>query len=376
LSDSPIDPPVETNTPDAAIRPTAPISTVIYFDGTSSRKHEVSLVFGDRCDIVENGQVVASWPYSDIRRADSVNNVVRAWCISAPSLARLNIRDEALAAELIARCPQFDSNEVGSKGLAKIIGWSLAALVSIVMLIMYGVPLIAERLTPLVPQSLEARLGEGVDKQVQVIFAGKVCDNASGRAAFLKLVDTLRQANGMNRSVDAVVIANNTRNAFALPGGKIYVLNGLLQTAENADELAGILAHEMGHVLHRDGLRNLIYTGGTSYLIGLLFGDVTGAGALIFASRTLFDASYTRQAETNADTVAIDTMLKLGRSPKPMGELMFRITGNEADKSISILASHPLTEDRQARLNSFDRPPTGPPILTDSEWASLKAICR
>jgi len=68
-------------------------------------------------------------------------------------------------------------------------------------------------------------------------------------------------------------------------------------------------------------------------------------------------------------------MHRLGRSPKPAGELMFRITGKQVDKSLSILASHPLTEDRLARMSSEDRPPTGPPLLTATEWAQLKAIC-
>jgi len=76
---------------------------------------------------------------------------------------------------------------------------------------------------------------------------------------------------------------------------------GLLAKAENADEIAGILAHELGHLRHRDGTRNLIYNGGTSFLIGLLFGDITGSGALIFASRSLVTASYSREAEQNAD---------------------------------------------------------------------------
>ncbi|HMI14539.1 MAG TPA: metalloendopeptidase, partial [Bradyrhizobium sp.] len=70
-----------------------------------------------------------------------------------------------------------------------------------------------------------------------------------------------------------------------------------------------------------------------------------------------------------------DAMHGLGRSPKPMGELMFRVTGKEGDKSLWILASHPLTEDRLARMSSEDQPPSGPPLLTAAEWASLKAIC-
>jgi predicted Zn-dependent protease len=107
----------------------------------------------------------------------------------------------------------------------------------------------------------------------------------------------------------------------------------------------------------------------------LLFGDVTGSGALIFASRSLVSASYSREAEQNADTFSIDVMHRLGRSSKAMGELLLRVTGKEIDKSLSILSSHPLTEDRLKRMSDEDRPPSGPPLLTGEEWASLKAIC-
>jgi len=114
---------------------------------------------------------------------------------------------------------------------------------------------------------------------------------------------------------------------------------------------------------------------GTSFLIGLLFGDVTGSGAVIFASRSLVTSSYSRDAEHNADTFSIDVMQRLGRSPKAMGELLFRVTGKEGNSSLSILAGHPLTEDRLKRMSEADRPASGSPLLTDTEWSALKSIC-
>jgi len=347
----------------------------IYFDGSSSRRRLVTLEFNDRLEIREYEHTLAAWSYADVRLADSPSGTLRVTCLTAPGLARLEIRDAAVAAELTARCAQLDENIPGRHGIARIVGWSLAATVSIVAVVLFGVPLAADRLTPLVPQAFERRLGDVAEGQVKTMFGGKICDDASGQAAFTKLVNAVRESAGLDTSIQSQVLSSPIPNAFALPGGKVYVFNGLLAKAENADEIAGILAHELGHLRHRDATRNLIYNGGTSFLIGLLFGDITGSGALIFASRSLVTASYSREAEQNADTFAIDAMHGLGRSPKPMGELMFRVTGKEGDKSLSILASHPLTEDRLARMSSEDRPPSGPPLLTAAEWASLKAIC-
>src|SRR6267378_4536106 len=347
----------------------------VYFDGTSSRRRLVTLEFNDRLEITEYERTLAAWSYADIRRADSPSGTLRVTCLAAPALARLEIRDAAVAAELISRCTQLDENIPGRRGVARIVGWSLAATVSIVAVVLFGVPLAADRLTPLVPQAFERRLGDVAEGQVKTMFGGKICDNAPGQAAFTKLVNAIRQSAGLDPSIQSVVLSSPIPNAFALPGGKVYVFSGLLAKADNADEVAGILAHELGHLKHRDGTRNLIYNGGTSFLIGLLFGDITGSGALIFASRSLITASYSREAEQNADTFAIDAMHGLGRSPKPMGELMFRVTGNEGDRNLSILSNHPLTEDRLARMSHEDQPPSGPPLLTAVEWVSLKAIC-
>jgi Zn-dependent protease with chaperone function len=364
------------NGPENAPTPPGPGGLAIYFDGMSSRRRLVTLVFANQLEINDDERKLAAWPYADVRRADSSSGTLRLRCLAAPALARLEIRDAVVAAELVARCPRLDENIPGRHGVGAIIGWSLAAAISIVAIVLFGVPLAADRLTPLVPQAFERRLGDVAEGQVKVMFGSRICDHAAGPAAFAKLVNTVRKAAGMDTSVETAVLLTPIPNAFALPGGKVYLFNGLLAKAENADEIAGILAHEMGHLKHRDGTRNLIYNGGTSFLIGLLFGDITGSGALIFASRSLVTASYSREAEQNADTFSIDVMHSLGRSPKPMGELMFRVTGKEADRGLSILAGHPLTEDRRARMSKEDRPPSGPPLLSPEEWTSLKEICK
>lgn len=349
--------------------------TAVYFDGSSSRRHAATLTFGDRLDIAVDGETRASWPFADIRRADSAPGTLRVSCKGAPPLARLEIRDASLAAELASRAANLDEHHIGHRGVAKIVGWSLAAAASIVLMVLYGVPLAADRLAPLVPASFERRIGDVAEQQVKLIFGDKVCSGSAGQAAFTRLVTTLREAAGLDPSVQTAVLASPVPNAFALPGGKVFVFDALLAKAENPDEIAGVIAHELGHLKHRDNMRGLIYNGGTSFLIGLLFGDITGSSAVIFASRTLITSANSREAETDADTFSIDMMKKLGRPPKAMGELMLRVTGKEGGKGLSIISSHPLTEDRLARMSKEDQTPRGAPLLTDAEWKALKGIC-
>ena len=356
--------------------PASRVDAAVFFDGASSRRHSVEISLKDRLEISENGVVLAAWPFADIRRVDGLAGVLRLSCQSAPPLARLEVRDAALAEAMRFRCAHLEDDAVGRRGVTAIIGWSIAATVSIVGVIWFGLPLVADRLAPLVPPALERRIGDAAEGQVASIFGGKACTGAAGGFAFNKLMKEISIAAGFDAPVRASVLGTAVPNAFALPGGKVFLFNGLLARSNDPDEIAGVLAHELGHVMHRDNTRNMIYSGGTSFMIGLLFGDVTGSGALVFGSRSLFTASYSRDAEQNADDFSIAVMHRLGRPTKPMGDLIFRVTGSQGDTTLSILANHPLTEDRLKHLSDENRPANGPPLLTAAEWASLKAICK
>ncbi len=92
-----------------------------------------------------------------------------------------------LAAELVSRCTRLHDDAPGRRGVTAIVGWSLAAAISIVAVVLFGVPFAADRLTPLIPEAFERRLGDVAEKQVKALLGGKVCENAAGQAAFTKL---------------------------------------------------------------------------------------------------------------------------------------------------------------------------------------------
>src|SRR5260370_16939823 len=82
----------------------------IYFDGTSSRRRLVTLEFSDRLEIREYEHTLAAWSYADVRLADSPSGTLRVTCLTAPELARLEIRDAAVGAELTPPCPPPHAN--------------------------------------------------------------------------------------------------------------------------------------------------------------------------------------------------------------------------------------------------------------------------
>ena len=353
-----------------------PAHQAVYFDGRTNRKRSVKLSLAGGVDIIEQDTIVDVWSFGDVRRVDGPPGVMRLSCVAALPLARLEITDPATQAAIALHCKALDAAGLGQVKTGKIVLWSLAAVCSIVGLAWFGIPYVADRLAPYVPFAFEKRIGDMADGQIRTLIGGKECTGAAGQAAFKELVEKLRVAGELEIPLEAHVLSSTMANAFALPGGRIYLLDGLLQKARSPDEIAGILAHELGHVHHRDGMRRMIQTGGTSFLFGLLFGDVTGAGAVIFISRSMLDASYSRDAERGADAFAIETMQKLGRSPVPAGALLFRVTGAQAGKDISILSSHPLTEDRLETMKKADRNPTGAELLTAAQWTALKNICK
>ena len=102
----------------------------------------------------------------------------------------------------------------------------------------------------------------------------------------------LETAAGLPLPLTAAVVRRGEANAFALPGGHIYVFQGLIDRAETPDELAGVIAHEVGHVAHRDGTRSVLEGAGLSLLFGMLLGDFVGGGAVMFAAKTILQTSY------------------------------------------------------------------------------------
>ena len=348
-----------------------------YLDGRAARKRDVLLAFQtDGMAILEDGVQLAFWRYDDLRLAEAPKGVMRLSATGAPELARLEVPDEQVAKAIEVRCGDLGRRRNRSEiATLKIVFWSLAAAVSLVLTVVYLIPLFAERLAPFVPIAVEERLGEAVDGQVRALFGGEACTGSAGAEALATLTRQLEAEADLPMPATVAVLPTDIVNAVALPGGRVYVFDGLLQLAESPDEVAGVVAHEFGHVAGRDGLKKLLQTSGSAFLLGLLFGDVTGGGAIVFGAQAMIDSSYSRAVETEADAFAAALMRRLGRPPSALGTMLGRL-GHGGGESLAFLSSHPVTADRIAALEAAGTPAAGgAPLLTDAEWQALKAIC-
>lgn len=172
----------------------------------------------------------------------------------------------------------------------------------------------------------------------------------------------------------ALVVRKPELNAITLPGGHIYVFQGLVAAARSPDELAGVIAHEVGHAAHRDGLRTIVQGAGLSLLFGMLLGDFVGGGAVIFAAKTILQTRYSREVEAAADAYGVMLMGRMGGDPRALGTILIRIAGT-THPGPKILADHPETRDRVAAIEAMAAPGSKRPLLDQNEWAALKAIC-
>jgi Zn-dependent protease with chaperone function len=359
----------------------------IFYDGATSARHEVVVEVAPQTLRVlgSNGAVLAQWPYDQLEPMSAPDDVLRLGRAGSAVLERLEIKDPQLAAVIDERSIPVDRTGRTERRLrAKVIFWSLAATTSLVLVAVIGVPLIANELTPLIPYALERKLGAAVDAKVRLSLddhhsgADFECGSAQnaqpGRAAFDKLMRQLEIAAGLPLPLTATVVRKPDANAITLPGGRIYVFQGLIKEARTPDELAGVIAHEVGHVAHRDGTRTIMQGAGLSLLFGLLLGDFVGGGAVVIAAKTLLQTRYSREVEAAADAYGVTLMARTGGDQRALAAILSRIAGS-THGGPKILSDHPETRDRIAAIGRMASSAPSRPLLDEAQWSALKSIC-
>ncbi len=364
-----------------------PSGPAIYFDGTSSARHDV-LVALDAVGLrimAGNRRALCEWNYADLCRLSAPEGVLRLGHRGETLLARLEIRDARLAAAIEDRAVTLDRGGAAERRLRlKVVGLSLAAIASLFVTAIFGLPALTSRLMPYIPLSVEKKLGNAVDKEVRTsldthrLGAAFACGHGAGetqgRAALDKLVGKLTAAAALPLPLHVDVVRRPEPNAFALPGGHIYVYEGLIDKAQSPDEFAGVLAHEMGHVAHRDGTRTVLQTAGLSFLFGMMLGDFVGGGAVVIAARTVLKSSYSRRVEAAADAYSVGLMSKAGGDPHALGVILARIVSDKKE-GLKILLDHPETKDRIAAIDAVVVSGRTTPLLDATDWSALKVIC-
>ena len=363
----------------------------VYFDGTSSARNDVTVEVAEAdLRILATGRtggdgVLDQWAYADLQRMAAPEGVLRLGRRGETLLARLEIRDPAMIDAVEARAEALDRGGALERQLRrKIVALGFAAAASLIVTAIFGLPALANRIVPLVPLAVEHKLGNAIDRNVRAsldskhLGTGFACGDApgeaGGRAALDKLVAKLEAAAALPIPLHVDVVRRDEPNAMALPGGHIYVDDGLIAQAATPDELAGVLAHEIGHVARRDGTRTVLQTAGLSFLFGMMLGDFVGGGAVVIAAKTVLKSSYSRRVETAADAYSVALMQKAGGDPHALGDILARIV-NDKKRGMKLLLDHPETKDRIAAIDAIAVTGATTPLLDAADWNALKQIC-
>ena len=358
-----------------------------YVDGARAEARPVRLSFDDasRALVIhsESGPP-ERWPYDDLRaqkdQARREDGLVLSLRDGRPARLYLDARDTRLIRTRARRL----GRRVHKVPHLRLAGLSLAAILSVALVVAVIVPALADRLAGQLSPQGEAVLGEMTRDQVRSALGtgagpAAVCDAGPGRAALDTILERLGPAGDGAPPLVVTGLDVAEANAFALPGGQILLFRGLIETAASPEEVAAVLAHEIGHVAARDPTRIALRSAGSIGILGLLFGDFAGGALVLLLAEQLMQSGYSQAAEAAADAFAHARLVEAGVSPAAIADLFQRIAaeGDEIPDALQRFMAHPGIEGRIDAARAAVPEGFEPrPLLDAAGWAALRAVCE
>lgn len=363
-----------------------------YSDGVRPVAHEARLsrhALGISIALADRAEALI-WPFSECHLQQIAGEAQLHRAKDGLDTGERLIADHAeLAQELGVDLRRLRRGRVGEADGWRIARWAALALLLIGLFLYAGVPLLSRLLLPVMPYSWEVALGDRVEPLVRANLGqggpARACGkpDGAGRRALNALTERLAREADLPGPLTIEAIPVKAVNAFALPGGRIFLLDGLIQQSRTPDELAAVLAHEIGHVRHRHATQQMLESGLIWGAIALLAGDVSGGGLIAGLGQTLLGSAYSREHEREADEASVTIMRDAGGNPKALNAFFEQVRKEEArlgseGRLLSLLSSHPLTETRIAHVEALTAalPDPKKPILSAEQWADLRGICR
>jgi len=351
----------------------------IYFDGEVAADRRVVLSLApDGLRIVGEDIAEQHWPLTSLTAIGRYHagHPLRISSEHRPT-ARLVIADPEFASRLLSQSPQLRGG-LQPHRLRRAAIWvaaGLAVLFAGLYLVLNFAP---QRLAQVLPDSWRERVGQQVE--ASLTNGARECRTAAAAAALSSLVSRLAEGTPDMPPVTVRVYDMPVMNAFAMSGNRIVVTSGLIARAETPDQVAGVLAHELGHVVYRHPEAQIIRATGLQVLISAVtggnsetLGSVAGLAAIL---------RYSRSAEEEADDYALAVLRAAQLDPMALRrffELVLRQEGTPSTgafgKIESVLATHPGTKERIKKIEPLPEGVLTRPALSKDQWQALKAIC-
>ncbi len=364
-----------------------------YHDGKVSKVHEAHLRYerlGDFGTLVvldtASGVALARWPAHELYLVPARPNEIRLGANDAPNGARIVVEGQEHIGRIRATLPVLTQRQrAEQRRQVRLAALSSLALAAVIAAYILGVPLLASRLVQLVPPGWEEGIGQTVTSQIEASLGGEnglpLCDSdpqSTANRAIARFAEAALSNTNSPFTPEVRVVRSDIPNAFAVPGGRVYFFSALLNAARTQDEFAGVLAHELGHVVHRHGMEQLVSTAGTGLLVGFILGDMTGISVAAGLGATIIDARFSREAEHEADRFSARVAQDFDFQPWALANLIARVAQvTSADRALALFNTHPLTDDRLAALTRLgqDRPEGLEKPFTEAEWDAIRTMC-
>lgn len=214
----------------------------------------------------------------------------------------------------------------------------------------------------------------------------KILENAQVQAYAAQIGDRLARVStrqGVPYSFK-VIDAPSTVNAFALPGGNMYIYTGLMRLCDNEAELASVMAHEMGHVAAQHHGEALTRQYGYDLIMGVILGQKPGQTAQIVSGLLgqTVESRYSREQEREADALGMEFLFRAGYPPDAMISFMNKMLAEEQKRGgnqwLPIFASHPPTEERlqllQGMLEKYPAEMRSGGTLNAERYLTIKSL--
>lgn len=326
------------------------------------------------------------WPMADLRRLpDQADSETLVLYRADDPLTRLYVSGAEPTRILAARAPALDRRPP-VRGRGRMAAWAAAAVGAVALILFVLIPVTADQLADYLPPEGEQALGDATFEQIREALSNRedaplaICEAPAGLAALDRMERRLTSGLDLPYPVRVHVLDDDLVNAFALPGGRIILFRGLIEAATHPDQVAAVLAHELGHVVARDPTRGTLRSAGSIGVLGLILGDFAGGAVVLFLANRLIEATYSQEAEAAADAFAHDLLARNGIAPSAISD-MFRIFLDRFGEDTGIwrhFAGHPALGDRIGAAERADDRLAGPirPSLGEEDWQALRAICR
>jgi beta-barrel assembly-enhancing protease len=213
--------------------------------------------------------------------------------------------------------------------------------------------------------STQQEMQLGQDYAREIARQVPLVNDAAVLRYFNNLGRSIAQHGGRNLPYNFYIVDAPQVNAFAVPGGHIYLNRGLIERTRNEAELAGVLAHEIAHVEHRHGIDQMERAQGANLALTaayVLMGRAPSGveEALIGVGGNLYFSRHSREAENEADATAVNLLVRSGIHPNGLPSFFGVLLSEQQRQPGAVeqwFSTHPLTTDRvsntQARINQI-----------------------